>query len=81
MPARKWPESAPSGHPVRPNRPARLCFGEPREEDDDDDWESGDPNPTGDATWEPDPLDDEDLDEPDPQPGDFWFDVDDDRDA
>ena len=43
--------------------------------DPDDDWYDDEPDPFSDEPWNPDTLDD---DEPEPEPGDFWPEIDDD---
>lgn len=40
-----------------------------------DDWCDDDPDPFSDEPWDPDELD---YDEPQPEPGDFWPEIDDD---
>jgi hypothetical protein len=41
----------------------------------DADWYDDEPDPFSDDPWDPDALDD---DEPEPEPGDFWPEIDDD---
>ena len=43
--------------------------------DPDGDWYDDEPDPFSDEPWDPDTLDD---DEPEPEPGDFWPEIDDD---
>ena len=43
--------------------------------DPDADWYDDEPDPFSDEPWDPDTLDD---DEPQPEPGDFWPEIDDD---
>jgi hypothetical protein len=57
------------------HRLAHPCPAALRPSRKDDDWEGFDPQTPADP-WDPDALDEE---EPEPEPGDFWLEPDDDE--